>query len=102
MEVNATGDYPYIYLFQLRVAFVLRDWIIGVDDPANDALNPLHDLRVQFLGKGNNVFTTESKSISSLPSSTSSIANSVTGFETGSIITLSLIFVPKISKRKKW
>ena len=102
MEVNASGDYPYIYLIQSKWVFLIRDWIIGVGDPASNTLNPFaYNIPVQFLGKGgNNILTSLGSTSTSTTTSQNSKLSSTPGF-TGSTIWLTLIIVLIIIKRKK-
>ena len=98
MEVNASGDYPYIYLCQPLFVYLVRDWIIGVDDPASITLNPMiYNIPVQFLGK---VINTISSSLSSIPNSSHSTLSQIPGFTILSIgSTIIALFL--ITKHKR-
>ena len=103
MEVNASGDYPYIYLCQPLYIYLMRDWIVGVDDPASNTLNPMiYYIPVQFLGKViNNVSLSQSKSLS-FSTSAHSIRTRIPGFTVLTIgsTTIALLLITK-HKRKQ-
>lgn len=81
LEVNATGDYPYIYLAQSQTVILVRSWIQGINNPQTDSENPmLSTFNYQFLSKVDlsPPPSTSSSSMTSSMTSTSSISTSST------------------------
>ena len=114
LEINATGDYPFIYLYQGYSVRMVSTAISGLTDPNTQSLNPMYiGLMYQFINETSNPLgftttpsltdtttsTTSSSQISSsinapITSSTRTIVISTSpGFE---LISLSGLFVLSI------
>ena len=77
LEVNATGDYPYIYIAQSDAVILVRSWIQGINTPQTDSENPMiNTFNYQWLSKY--IPTTQSSTSSYTSSLTTSSSYSIT------------------------
>lgn len=106
MEVNATGDFPYIYLDQSQNVLLAQNRIQDINNLQANSLNPImYTLEYQFLGKqititssNTTATTTNTNSTNTLPISTQKTATP--GFEAISIISI-VVFAIIIDIKKK-